>query len=185
PALYRPDEDVTVGRAMGILHGIADPHFANWPHLYFYLAAAWLAPFHLLGLVSDQASAYLGVRALDAIFGSLTVLVVFEFGRHAYGWLAGFLAAAALTVAFLHVRVGTLAVTSPFLVLDPAVSGHGLRYIFQHLASTSAPAIGYVELAIGLWFGIDPVLVLTGLIGVGYAAFRRQPADWIVLAFLL
>ena len=272
PALYRPDEDVTVGRAMGILHGIADPHFANWPHLYFYLAAAWLAPFHLLGLVSDQASAYLGVRALDAIFGSLTVLVVFEFGRHAYGWLAGFLAAAALTVAFLHVRdshfatldvplalaitvglyvayrtmtmsgarplllngvilgiatslkyngafvfagiaaaqtlrgraarsawlppvarlvlvavvgVGTLAVTSPFLVLDAAVTGHGLRYILQHLATTSAPAIGYVELAIGLWFGIDPVLVLIGTIGVGYAVFRRQPADWIVLAFLL
>src|SRR5436189_3899653 len=269
PALYRPDEDVTVGRAMGILHGIVDPHFADWPHLYFYLAAAWLAPFHLLGLVSDQASAYLGVRVLDAILGSLTVLVVFEFGRHAYGWLGGFLAAAALTVAFLHVRdshfamldiplalaltvglyvayrtttmsgarplllngvslgiatslkyngafvfagiaaaqtlrgraarsawlppvarlvlvavvgVGTLAVTSPFLVLDPAVSGHGLRYIFQHLATTSAPAIGYVELAIGLWFGIDPVLVLIGTIGVGYAVFRRQPADWIALA---
>src|SRR2546430_13499063 len=97
---------------MGILHGIADPHFANWPHLYFYLAAAWLAPFHLLGLVSDHASAYLGVRALDAIFGSLTVLVVFEFGRHAYGWLAGFLAAAALTVAILHVR------DSHFAMLD-------------------------------------------------------------------
>src|SRR2546430_16235051 len=97
---------------MGILHGIADPHFANWPHLYFYLAAAWLAPFHLLGLVSDQASAYLGVRALDAIFGSLTVLVVCEFGRHAYGRLAGFLAAAALTVAFLHVR------DSHFAMLD-------------------------------------------------------------------
>ena len=272
PALYRPDEDVTVGRAMGILHGIVDPHFADWPHLYFYLAAAWLAPFHLLGLVSDQASAYLGVRVLDAILGSLTVLVVFEFGRHAYGRLAGFLAAAALTVAFLHVRdshfamldiplglaitvglyvayrtmtmsgvrplllngvslgiatslkyngafvfagiaaaqalrsraersawlptiarlvliaavgVGTLAVTSPFLVLDPAVTTHSLGYIFQHLATTSAPAIGYVELAIGLWFGIDPVLVLMGMIGIGYAAFRRQPADWILLTFML
>src|SRR5437588_24431 len=65
PALYRPDEDVTVGRAMGILHGILDPHFADWPHLYFYLAAAWLWPFHLVGLVQDQASGYLGVRILD------------------------------------------------------------------------------------------------------------------------
>src|SRR5256886_17302089 len=37
----------------------------------------------------------------------------------------------------------------------------------------------------GLWFGMDPVRVLMGMIGVGYAAFRRQPADWIVLAFLL
>ena len=54
PALYRPDEDVTVGRAMGIFHGILDPHFADWPHLYFYVAAAWLAPFRAIGLVQEQ-----------------------------------------------------------------------------------------------------------------------------------
>src|SRR6202023_58389 len=81
PALYRPDEDVTVGRAMGVFHGILDPHFADWPHLYFYVAAAWLAPFRLIGLVQDPASGYLGVRVLDALLGSLTVLIVFEFGR--------------------------------------------------------------------------------------------------------
>ena len=272
PALYRPDEDVTVGRAMGILHGIVDPHFADWPHLYFYLAAAWLAPFRLLGLVSDQASGDLGVRILDAILGSLTVLVVFQFGRRAYGWLAGFLTAAALAVAFLHVRdshfgtldipltlaitvglyvayrtltmrgapplvmngltlgiaaslkyngafvfagmaaaqllrtraerstwltlvarlvliavvgVATLAVTSPFLVIDPAVTQRGVGYIFQHLATPSTPAIGWGELATGLWYGIDPVLVLVGVIGIGYAALRRQPADWVLLAFLV
>jgi 4-amino-4-deoxy-L-arabinose transferase-like glycosyltransferase len=104
PALYRPDEDVTVGRAMGIFHGILDPHFADWPHLYFYVAAAWLAPFRLIGLVQDQASGYFWVRVLDALLGSLTVLLVLEFGRRAYGWLAGFLGAAALAVAFLHVR---------------------------------------------------------------------------------
>src|SRR5690348_9859762 len=92
PALYRPDEDVAVGRAMGILQGVLDPHFADWPHLYFYVAAAWLAPFKLIGLVSDQASGYLGVRILDAMLGSLTVLLVFDFGRRAYSWLAGFLA---------------------------------------------------------------------------------------------
>src|SRR5438132_9898015 len=104
PALYRPDEDVTVGRAMGIFHGILDPHFADWPHLYFYVAAAWLAPLRLVGLVQDQASAYLGVRILDALLGSVTVLLVFEFGRRAYGWLAGFFGASPLAVAFLHVR---------------------------------------------------------------------------------
>src|SRR5438874_11831529 len=104
PAEYRPDEDVTVGRAMGVLHGVLNPHFADWPHLYFYLAAAWLAPLRLIGMVSDPASGYLGVRVLDALLGSLTVLLVFEFGRRAYGWLAGFFGAAALAVAFLHVR---------------------------------------------------------------------------------
>jgi Dolichyl-phosphate-mannose-protein mannosyltransferase len=272
PALYRPDEDVTVGRAMGILHGILNPHFADWPHLYFYLAAGWLAPFRQLGLVADPASGYLGVRILDALLGTLTVLLVFEFGRRAYGWLAGFLGAAALAVAFLHVRdshfgtldvpltlactaalyiayrtlqsrglrplllngfilgvaaslkyngalvfaatataqtlraraqgarwtrlvrrlaliaaigVITLGFTSPFLVLDPAMTGHGLGYIFLHLGKSTAPAIGFVQLSLALWYGIDPVLVLLGVIGVAYAAWRRHPADWIVLAFLL
>jgi Dolichyl-phosphate-mannose-protein mannosyltransferase len=272
PALYRPDEDVTVGRAMGVLHGSLNPHFADWPHLYFYLSAAWLAPFRLIGLVSDPASGYLGVRVLDALLGSLTVLLVFEFGRRAYGWLAGFLGAAALAVAFLHVRdshfgtldipltlactaglyvayrtlreerlrplllnglilgvaaslkyngalvfaamatgqtlraraerirwirlvgrliliagigVVALALTSPFLVLDPGMTQHGLGYIFLHLGKATAPAIGWVQLSLALWYGIDPVLVLLALIGVGYAAWRRQPADWIILAFLL
>ena len=272
PALYRPDEDVTVGRAMGILHGVLNPHFADWPHLYFYVAAAWLAPFRLLGLVSDPASGYLGVRVLDALLGSLTVLIVFEFGRRAYGWLAGIFGAAALAVAFLHVRdshfgtldiplslacvaamyvayrtlqargvrplltngitlgvaaslkyngalvfagiaaaqtlraraelirwqrlllrlaligvigIVTLALTSPFLVLDPGMTQHGIGYIFQHLGRATAPAIGWVRLSVALWFGIDPVLVLLAVIGVAYAAWRRQPADWIILTFLL
>ena len=272
PALYRPDEDVTVGRAMGVFHGILNPHFADWPHLYFYVAAAWLAPFRLLGLVSDPASGYLGIRILDALLGSLTVLVVFEFGRRAYGWLAGFFGAAALAVAFLHVRdshfatldipltlacvatlyvayrtirlrglrpllingvslgvaaslkyngalvfagiaaaqtlraraeltrwprllarlalvaavgVITLVVTSPFLVLDPAMTQHGIGYIFQHLGRSSAPAIGWVRLSVALWFGIDPVLLLLAVIGVAYAVWRRQPADWIIVTFLL
>jgi Dolichyl-phosphate-mannose-protein mannosyltransferase len=272
PALYRPDEDVTVGRAMGIWHGILNPHFADWPHLYFYVAAAWLAPFRLIGLVSDPASGYLWVRILDALIGSLTVLLVFEFGRRAYGWAAGLLGAAALAVAFLHVRdshfatldipltlagtaalyiayrtiqsrglrplllngislgvaaslkyngalvfagiaaaqtlraraersqwtrlgtrlaliaavgVATLVLTSPFLVLDPGMTQHGLGYIFQHLGRTSAPAIGWVQMSLALWYGIDPVLVLLAAVGVAYAAWRRQPADLIILTLLV
>ncbi len=257
---------------MGILHGVLNPHFADWPHLYFYVAAAWLAPWRLLGLVSDPASGYLGVRVLDALLGSLTVLLVFDFGRRAYGWLAGFFAAAALAVAFLHVRdshfgtldipltlacvaalyiayrtmhargarpllingialgvaaslkyngalvfagiaaaqtlraraelirwprllgrlaligvvgIVTLALSSPFLVLDPGKTAHGIGYIFAHLGRATAPAIGWIQLSLALWYGIDPVLVLLAVIGVAYAAWRRQPADVIILTFLL
>ncbi|HXN02264.1 MAG TPA: glycosyltransferase family 39 protein [Candidatus Dormibacteraeota bacterium] len=271
PAFYRPDEDVTVGRAMGIFHGILDPHFADWPHLYFYVAAAWLTPFRVIGLVQDPASGYLWIRVLDALLGSLTVLLVFEFGRRAYGWLAGFFGASALAVAFLHVRdshfatldipltlacvatlyiayrtiqsrgarplllngislgiaaslkyngalvfagiaaaqtlraraertqvsrilarlaliagigVATLVLTSPFLVLDPGMTQHGIGYIFQHLGTASAPAIGWVQLSLALWSGMDPVLVLLGIVGVAYAAWRRHPADVIILTFL-
>ena len=257
---------------MGIFHGILNPHFADWPHLYFYVAAAWLAPFRLVGLVQDPVSGYLWIRILDALLGTLTVLLVFEFGRRAYGWLAGLLGASALAVAFLHVRdshfatldipltlactgalyiayrtihsrglrplllngislgvaaslkyngalvfagmavaqtlraraerpqwprlvarlaliaaigVATLALTSPFLVLDLGVTQHGIGYIFQHMARATAPAIGWVQLSLALWHGIDPVLVPLAIIGVAYAAWRRQPADWILLTFLL
>lgn len=257
---------------MGILHGIANPHFADWPHLYFYVAAAWLAPFRLIGLVSDQASGYLGVRVLDALLGSLTVLLVFEFGRRAYGSLAGMMAAAALAVTFLHVRdshfgtldipltlactvglyvayrtmtargvrpllingivlgiaaslkyngallffgiaaaqllrarteeagwlrltgrlaviagigVATLVVDSPFLLLDPQMTTHGIGYIFQHLGTATAPAIGWVELSLALWYGLGPVLVLMAIVGIAWAFRRTEPADWIILSFLL
>src|SRR5437870_8780469 len=147
PALYRPDEDVTVGRAMGIFHGILDTHFADWPHLYFYLAAAWLAPFRLIGLVQDQASGYLWVRVLDALLGSLTVLLVFEFGRRAYGWLAGFFGASALAVAFLHVR------DSHFGTLDIPLS----------LACVAALYVAYRTLpSRGLW----PLLINGITLGV-------------------
>ena len=257
---------------MGILHGVLDPHFADWPHLYFYVAAAWLAPFKLLELMTDQASGYLGVRILDALLGSLAVLLIFEFGRRAYSWPAGFLAAAALAVAFLQVRdshfstldipltlactaalyvayrtisspgarpllanglalgiaaslkyngalvfagiaaaqwlraraqqspakqvvgrlvvialvgIFTLVLTSPFLVLDPGMTQHGIGYIFQHLGKSTAPAIGFVQLTLALWYGLDPALFLLGVVGVAYALWRRSPADLIVLAFLL
>ena len=272
PALYRPDEDVTVGRAMGIFHGVLNPHFADWPHLYFYVSAAWLAPPRLVGLVQDPASGYLWIRVLDALLGTLTVLLVFDFGRRAYGRLAGFFGATALAVAFLHVRdshfatldipltlactatlyiayrtirssgrrplllngislgvaaslkyngalvfagiaaartlraraeavewqrligrlaliaaigVVTLALLSPFLLLDPGMTTHGIGYIFAHLGRTTAPAIGWVQLSLALWYGIDPVLLLLAVIGIGYAAWRREPADWIILSFLV
>jgi len=79
----------------------------------------------------------------------------------------------------------TLALTSPFLVLDPGMTQHGLGYIFAHLGRATAPAIGWVQLSRALWYGIDPVLVLLAIVGVGYAAWRRQPADLIVLTFLI
>ena len=272
PAIYRPDENVAVGRAMGVLRGVLDPHFADWPHLFFYLSAAWLAPGRLLGLVVDQASAHLWVRGLSLVVGTVTVLLVVDFGRRAYGFTAGLVGGAALAVAFLAVRdshfgtpdaslslaillalyiayrtasatglaplllngialgiaaavkyngaivfvavaagqfwgasgpgsrfllvarrlllVGvvsalTLVATSPYLVLDPAMTIHGLGYIVSHLASETVPEIGFVRLIEALFYGLDPGLFAVAVIGVGYAAWRRSLADWVLLAFVI
>src|SRR6202022_3922741 len=83
------------------------------------------------------------------------------------------------------IGVVTLVLTSPFLVLDPSMTQHGIGYIFQHLGKSTAPSIGWVQLSRALWYGIDPPLLLFGTIGMAYALLRRTPADWIVLAFLL
>ena len=93
-----------VGRAMGILQGSLDPHFANWPHLYMYVSSAWLALLRPLFPLLGSAAPYLGVRLLDALLGTATVLLLYRFGRRAYGELAGLLAALFLAVAFLAVR---------------------------------------------------------------------------------
>jgi hypothetical protein len=77
-----------------------------------------------------------------------------------------------------------MVITSPFLVLDPGMTQHGIGYIFQHLGKTTAPAIGWVQLSLALWSGIDPVLVLLAIVGIAYAAWRRHPADIIILTFL-
>lgn len=94
-----------MGRAMGVLHGTLDPHFADWPSGHFYLSAAWLAlttPFRALGV--EPAVDYLAVRILTAILGTITVLVVFEIGRRAYNASAGVFAATGMSGAFLAVR---------------------------------------------------------------------------------
>ena len=257
---------------MGLLHGVLDPHFADWPHLFFNLSALWLAPAQLLGVVHDQPSAHFWVRLLSALLGTATVLLVIDFGRRAYGWSAGLIAGAGLAVAFLAVRdshfgtpdtalalaitgalylayrtleqrgfrplllngvalgiaagikyngaivllaaaagqawearpiranartlarrlaliallgLVTLALASPFLLLDPAITAHGLGYIFSHLASETVDQVGWIRLAIALFVGLDPALFILALGGVGYAAWRRTQADWLVLAFLI
>jgi hypothetical protein len=82
------------------------------------------------------------------------------------------------------VGIAVLVLTSPFLVLDPGMTQHGIGYIFQHLGKATAPAIGWVQLSLALWWGIDPALVVVAIVGVAYAVWRRQPADVIILAFL-
>lgn len=269
PALYRPDEDVVVGRAMGVLSGVLDPHFADWPHLYFYVAALWLAPLKALGLVLSQSSAYLAVRCLDAAIGAATVLLLFEFGRRAYGRTAALVAAAGLAFAFLPVRdshfatldipltfacllalfladrlaagaagipacgallgvaasikyngalvgagiaaaqalrdraaglgpmvtgrrvamaaaigVAFFVLGSPFLLLDPSLTLHGIGYVFYHLQRQTAPEVGWVRMPLALWYGLDPPLFLLAMAGLAVALVRRTATDWVILALI-
>jgi len=89
---------------MGALQGVIDPNFANWPHLYMYVSAAWLVILKPIFPVLGPAAPYLGVRLLSAAIGTATVVAVYRFGRRSYGEITGLVAAIALAVAFLAVR---------------------------------------------------------------------------------
>jgi len=269
PAIYRPDEDVVVGRAMGILHGTFDPSFANWPHLYVYVAAVWLGLLQPIFGWLGAAAPYLGVRLLDAVLGTVAVVVVYVPGNRAYGQATGLASAFFMAIAFLAVREShfatidmplalatTLAlyavvrltevdtvrwrvvggallgmaasikyngalvfasfaaaevwqhrrqpralavglvtiaavaalvfvVTSPFLLIDLSRFRSSLGYIFGQLSSTNLHEIGYIHLPRLLWYTLDPPLFLLAIGGLVYAAVRRTPADWVLLAFII
>jgi Dolichyl-phosphate-mannose-protein mannosyltransferase len=85
PYLFRPDEEVMVGRSVHIaLEHSLDPLFYNYPPLAFYLfaaaaATAGLLPGHPLGPATqvDPSTAYLAARAVSALAFTAAVALVF------------------------------------------------------------------------------------------------------------
>lgn len=182
PAIYRPDEDVVVGRAMGILHGVIDPHFTNWPHLYMYLSAAWLALTSPLFTLFGRGAPYLAVRLLDAALGAATVIVVYRLGRRGYGELAGLLAAVLLAVAFLPVRDSHFATIDIPLTL---VCTTGLLVALQlaEKETTGRRVLGGILLGLAASVKYNGALLLAGLTAA--QGFHLRPARRGVLSLLL
>lgn len=112
PFLFRPDEDVMVGRAVHMAaEGSLDPLFQNYPPLVFdlFALAERLAALAGLGTLvdprhGDPSHAYLVGRTLSAAAAAITVGLVFQLGRRAYGLPAGLVAATTLAAAPLAVR---------------------------------------------------------------------------------
>ena len=114
PFLFRPDEDVMVGRAVRMAaEGSLDPLFANYPPLVFYIfAIVEKAVGHLDGAVqSDPSGAYIAARAVSASAIAITVGLVFLAARHCYCLPAGILAGMAMAVAPLATRQAHFATT--------------------------------------------------------------------------
>jgi 4-amino-4-deoxy-L-arabinose transferase-like glycosyltransferase len=119
PYLFRPDEDVLVGRSVRMAaEGSLDPLFQNWPPLVFYLLAAAEAVVAAFGggtlqgaVGGDPSAAYLTGRLLSAAATVAMVGFTYLAGRHAYGRTAGGIAALILAVAPLAVRQAHFATT--------------------------------------------------------------------------
>jgi 4-amino-4-deoxy-L-arabinose transferase-like glycosyltransferase len=119
PFLFRPDEDVMVGRAVRMAaEGTLDPLFANYPPLVFDLLAiaermAAVVGFPTLqGAVhADPSAAYLVGRGMSVLAAVVAVAFTFATARALHGDAAGFLAASVLAVAPLAVRQAHFATT--------------------------------------------------------------------------
>jgi 4-amino-4-deoxy-L-arabinose transferase-like glycosyltransferase len=110
---YHPDEHALVERAAAVLWtGDWNLGRFNYPPLYAYMQAGAYSLYFLYGVTQELwryvpsfavPNYYLVGRLLTAVFGTLTVLVVFLTGRQVSGRRTGVLAAALLAVNYLHV----------------------------------------------------------------------------------
>ena len=110
---YHPDEHALVERAAAILWtGDWNLHRFNYPPLYAYLQAGAYALYFLYGVTQELwrfvptfvVPNYFQVgRLLTAVFGTLTVLVVYLAGRQIQNRRTGLLSAALLASNYLHV----------------------------------------------------------------------------------
>jgi 4-amino-4-deoxy-L-arabinose transferase-like glycosyltransferase len=147
PFTYHPDEHQYVEAAVGFLSGDLNPHQFNNPALFKYLLGAGYAVWYVLGVLTggwrsvadfqatasaDPTAVYLLGRLVSALFGVATVGLTWALGRRAGSRLTGWLSAAALAVAFLHVRDSHYAVNDvPATFFTTAALLFSLRVLQQ------------------------------------------------------
>jgi 4-amino-4-deoxy-L-arabinose transferase-like glycosyltransferase len=187
PAIYRPDEDVLLGRAVAVAGGYADPHFFDWPSLMFYLHGGLFALARPLVRLAggdavcgagDLARAwcwpawvYLVGRLFTVAAGTATVWLVHRVGQQAYGERAGLMAAAFLAVAFLHVR------DSHFATIDVPLTLATLVVLALTLRVADPRARGWAPwagVALGLAGGIKYNAAAAGA-SLAVALWLRRP----------
>jgi hypothetical protein len=182
PAIYRPDEDVVVGRAMGVLHGTFDPNFADWPHLYMYVSAGWLGllqpAFGWLG----AAAPYLGVRVLDALLGTATVAAAYASGNRAYGRATGLISAVFVAVAFLAVRDSHFATTDMPLAFAVTIALYAALRLVE-LDTIRRRVLGGALLGLAAGVKYNGALALAGFGAAEVWQQRRRPRV-LILALL-
>lgn len=135
---YHPDEHALVDRATAILQtGEWAPDRFNYPPFYAYVQVGGLAASYVLGEVLGHWDAmpdyplphYFQVaRATTALFGTLSVVVVYLAGLCLFGNRAGLLGAALLGGNYLHI------IHSHYATLDVAAGFWAVMCLFFSIA---------------------------------------------------
>ena len=156
PYLYHPDEPGYVAIAQRIFTtGDLNPHFFNYPSLFFYLNALAYAPYYLLGRltgrfdsvadiagptmliggsgVTTQPGTFLLGRGLSVLFAVASVCLVFVIGRRLTGRaLPGLLAALLLALSATHVANSRYIAPDVFLVFFLLLAFWGALQVYDH-----------------------------------------------------
>jgi hypothetical protein len=118
--LTRPDEETIASVTGRIARGSANPQFFRYPTLFMYVMALidriWLGS---PGRV-DEATVYVGARAVSALLGTATVPLLFVTARRLFSTSVALVASGLLAVTFLHVRdshFGVTDVPATFLIV--------------------------------------------------------------------
>jgi hypothetical protein len=210
PYLFRPDEEVMVGRSVHlVLDHSLDPLFSIYPPLAFYLfavAAAATGLIHPLGPATqvDPSAAYLAGRAVSALAFVAAVAFVWATRRAADGVAAGFVAALCLALAPLAVRQAHFATTDgvamAFVAAATWAGGRAasrraflLAGVLSGLAAATrytAGLVAVVPLVLALlgedrWRRAAAVVAGSAVAFVGVVALAGHPGDYAQgLAFL-
>jgi 4-amino-4-deoxy-L-arabinose transferase-like glycosyltransferase len=136
PFIYHPDEPVYVNIIHGIYHGDLNPHFFNYPTLFFYLnALAYLPVFGISGLLGNSVevlpvqtlvmgatqvqtpAAVLLSRWVSVLFGLGSVAMLFIIGRMlSNNPRSGLVAALLLAVSPTTIKINRFITPDTFVV---------------------------------------------------------------------
>src|SRR3954463_2463676 len=160
----RPDETTALGHAAAVLAGDPNPHFFNWPSLTLYLFAGALTAASAIAGTLSRMDHFLIARAVVALAGAGTILVVARIGRQIADNATATIAAVFLAVAVVHVRdshfattdvIMTLLVTASLsLLLDARDTGALRAYAIAGLVAGLAASAKYsaAPVAVAVFF---------------------------------
>ena len=182
------DEWYTAWRAWAILFERGHPGAFFHPALFYEACAALYSALYLVGrlagafhspvdLLADfvlhEARYLQALELLSAIFGALTVPVVFELARRQSGWRAGFVAAGILTLLPVHVLYSQRARVDSLCILLTAVAMLAMYRLAERGRRRDFIAAG---VAIGLATSANYPAVLLGIAYLAAASLVRERA---------